>query len=340
MEKANRSCKQKQAVVSFVVALGVCWLIAGDLRTILFSPLLLAWLAISTRIVYAGWARMQQIWQDGSQVALDTSSQQEAESETTVNDDKQPTETSLSDSQVLFLSSVHEVLRGWQEDADAGKIADAFLGKMDSGYFLDPNMLMHMEIRLRDKLPDGQFGACLFWVTGYELQSQRQVQGIIVEDVPEEANRFYRESFYYFVKLLKKNSPSPQPYPFMIYSQAAWLLLRDAAIPYFAADLESDLFAYGLPQVDKQSLGQVLAAYVRKYDERTAYDPANMLSLSYLLVQRQFLQAPAVYDNDLAQFAYGQHKNVLLLQDLVKMNIAAAFERQKLERFERELLLS
>lgn len=241
---------------------------------------------------------------------------------------------SWEDSCRQFLGNVGEVAGQWRSEQKVQAIAQAFLQKSNQINLLNPELLMSIERCLRDRLPDGHLGYHLFWVSADQTTTQMGTQS--PDTHTEEARSFYNDSFQLYVRLLVKDCP-PKDYPFIVYAHAAWLLLREAAGGYFAASLWGRIRPTGKQKATAFTLSSVLDAYVEKHDQRTAYLPENVLQLAYLLAHVGLIAAPAAFPEHALKSIYDQTKNVLLLQEAVRLQISNAWERAQLERFERDL---
>lgn len=234
----------------------------------------------------------------------------------------------------LFLANLGAVVGQWRQEGKAQAIAQALLQKLNPINLQNPELLMSIEHRLRDRLPNGQLGYRLFWVSAYQATVQTGVQG--PDTHAEEARSFYHDAFRPYVRLLAQDCPTGE-YPFIVYAHAAWLLLRESAAVYFAASLWDRIRPTDEQDPTAFSLSSIIDAYVEKHDEQTAYVPENLLQLAYLLAHLGLIAAPVAYPEPALKPVYDQTKNVLLLQDAVQLQISNAWKRVQLERFERDL---
>lgn len=230
----------------------------------------------------------------------------------------------LEQSGDLLQRSVQELVQAWSADEQAEIIIQAFLSKAGSEVFLNPACLMSFEARLRNKLLDGHLGHTLLWTSALETQWLDKGTTVSLDLLPAEARSFYYDSFRFLVRLLQRECPSPKSYPELVYALTTWLLLREAAVKFFANALETVL-----GEVGYSSIKQSVSAYVGYFPEPDATHEQNLSRLAYLLVSRGLLAAPMVYGDA----GYNEHQNILLLLDVVKVHVADALEEKRLDRF-------
>ena len=348
------------ALGSLAAVLLIGRVVTGSWVTVFTEPLLIVWAVFSAAILWFVFVAAAGKWDDQTvdQIPPECSAARASEAEAVEEgvpaeeapaveshaetgdaaiqaaiDEAAAQETPVDEQdRAQFLDSVRVVLDLWRNSSEARQLAAAYLAKAAADRFLNAEFLISMEYHLRDGLPHGQLGSSLFWISGLEQKIRTDIAPIAADTL-----QFYADSFSLFIRLLEDSVPPAQEYPAVILAQAAWVLLRQCAVEYYADQLLQSL-GFMPEQAEQLSREQILNAYVEKWEggaEAAPTSAEHRLRLACLLTHLRLISSEAADADGFPGTAEG---NVLLVHDRLQVLLNEALDRQRLQQFRRWLL--